>query len=170
MEDTETLEAFYAHTVSVYIDTGLCIVFFIITAFLFHQPVIAALISAASVLLMLTPCLLFRWGAALGRDIREKIAVANAETVDVIQGLREILIFNREAYYTAKVRKSTDELNKKEREDGLRKSVLGSFMYIIIGGTLTITVLHVYGRVSAGSMNLQGALWLVFVAEALVPA
>lgn len=171
MEDTETLEAFYAHTVSVYIDTGLCIVFFIITAFLFRQPVIAALISAASVLLMLTPCLLFRWGAALGRDIREKIAVANAETVDVIQGLREILIFNREAYYTAKVRKSTDELNKKEREDGLRKSVLGSFMYIIIGGTLTITVLHVYGRVSAGSMNLQGALvWLVFVAEALVPA
>ncbi|MCT2593477.1 ABC transporter ATP-binding protein/permease [Streptomyces sp. N2-109] len=92
MGDVEALEFFYAHTLAQFLASGT--VFGAGTAVLaVAQPELLAVVLPAAVLLVLIPVLEGPGQAARGALARRESAALSAETVETVDGLRELLAF-----------------------------------------------------------------------------
>ncbi len=169
MEDTEVLELFYAHTVNVYIVSFIFTVVVII-ATCFFDWVFASIILVSSILLLIIPFTLFNWGHKLDNSIREQIGTTNAEAIDTIQGLREILSFNREEFFINKMKRDTIKLNKVERKNGFRTGLQGAMIGLVMSFATIVSIYYGYTQILANQMTPSMLLIVIFLLpQSLVP-
>ncbi|MGP1454396.1 MAG: ABC transporter ATP-binding protein [Treponema sp.] len=170
IDDTEATEVFYAHTAGAYIIAVICTVLYL-TALIVLSLRIAAVVSAACILVAAVPYLFNPITKKIGDEIREDSAAVHAEAVDTVQGLREILIFGKEKKYIEKVARDTLRLNKKEMKDGRLKGAQGVIIHLITAAVLIASILCAHTEVIAGSLRPEMvSVVIVFALFAFIPA
>ncbi|WP_024466868.1 ABC transporter ATP-binding protein [Treponema pedis] len=169
VEDVEAMEVFYAHTAGAYIIAFVCTMLYLITLS-FLSIKIAIVIFAACILVAAVPYIFNPITKKIGDEIREGIALVNAEAVDTVQGLREILIFGKEEKYIKKVAADTLRLNKKEMKDGRFKGLYGLIINLITSAVLIATILLSHYEVIAGVLKPEMVpVIIVFSLFAFIP-
>ncbi len=170
VDDAESTEVFFAHTAGAYIVALVCTVLYL-TALAFLSPRIAAVVCAACILVAAVPYFFNPITKKVGDEIREGLASVNAEAVDTVQGLREILIFGKEKKYIEKVARDTLHLNKKEIKDGRFKGLQGLIINLITSAVLIASILFTHKEVIAGILKPEMiSVVLVFSLFAFIPA
>ncbi|EPF30415.1 hypothetical protein HMPREF9194_00732 [Treponema maltophilum ATCC 51939] len=170
VDDAESTEVFFAHTAGAYIVALVCTVLYL-TALAFLSPRIAAVVCAACILVAAVPYFFNPITKKVGDEIREGLAAVNAEAVDTVQGLREILIFGKEKKYIEKVARDTLRLNKKEIKDGRFKGLQGLIINLITSAVLIASILFTHKEVIAGILKPEMiSVVLVFSLFAFIPA
>ena len=170
VDDAESTEVFFAHTAGAYIVALVCTVLYL-TALAFLSPRIAAVVCAACILVAAVPYFFNPVTKRVGDEIREGLASVNAEAVDTVQGLREILIFGKEKKYIEKVARDTLHLNKKEIKDGRFKGLQGLIINLITSAVLIASILFTHKEVIAGILKPEMiSVVLVFSLFAFIPA
>ena len=170
VDDAESTEVFFAHTAGAYIVAFVCTVLYL-TALAFLSPRIAAVVCAACILVAAVPYFFNPVTKRVGDEIREGLASVNAEAVDTVQGLREILIFGKEKKYIEKVARDTLHLNKKEIKDGRFKGLQGLIINLITSAVLIASILFTHKEVIAGILKPEMiSVVLVFSLFAFIPA
>lgn len=110
MADIEKLEWFYAHTAgNVIVATVVTIGAFTTLAVIFH-PLLALVLLLVLILILTIPLWLSRLAARQGQTLLERLAEVNADTVDAIQGLREIVTFGQNENQLKKLSTRNDRL------------------------------------------------------------
>jgi ATP-binding cassette subfamily B protein len=148
MSDVETLEWFYAHTF------GACVIALAV-------PLLT--LAGLAFLHVLLPVVLLPWLFAMlsvpfwfgkkanpdGAEIRMALADVNAEIIDGIQGIKEILSFGYGSAYIQKLRKYNRALTKAQtrngRRIGLENGLLNLFMSLGLLSVLLSALLLVIG-------------------------
>ncbi|MBB6553229.1 thiol reductant ABC exporter subunit CydC [Nonomuraea rubra] len=90
ISDVEQLELWFAHTLSPLI-SAVTVPVAALTALAAFHPALAAALAPALILLALLPAWLRKRAAAQGAKLRAELGELNAEAVDTLQGLRELL-------------------------------------------------------------------------------
>ncbi|TDC08055.1 thiol reductant ABC exporter subunit CydC [Nonomuraea longispora] len=90
ISDVEQLELWFAHTLSPLI-SAVTVPVAALTALAVFHPALAAALAPALILLALLPAWLRKHAAAQGARLRAELGELNAEAVDTLQGLRELL-------------------------------------------------------------------------------
>ncbi|WP_431930137.1 thiol reductant ABC exporter subunit CydC [Nonomuraea jabiensis] len=90
ISDVEQLELWFAHTLSPLI-SAVTVPVAALTALAVFHPALAAALAPALILLALLPAWLRKRAAAQGAKLRAELGELNAEAVDALQGLRELL-------------------------------------------------------------------------------
>ena len=169
VEDVEATEVFYAHTAGSYIIAFVCTVLYL-TALSFLSFKISAAVFAACILVAAIPYFFNPITKKIGEEIRDGLAEVNAEAVDTVQGLREILIFGKEKKYIEKVTADTLRLNKKEIRDGRFKGLHSLVINLITSAVLISTILLAHSEVIAGSLKPEMvSVVIIFSLFAFVP-
>jgi len=169
VEDVEATEVFYAHTAGSYIIAFVCTVLYL-TALSFISFKISAAVFAACILVAAVPYFFNPITKKIGEEIRDGLAEVNAEAVDTVQGLREILIFGKEKKYIEKVTADTLRLNKKEIRDGRFKGLHSLVINLITSAVLISTILLAHSEVIAGSLKPEMvSVVIIFSLFAFVP-
>ncbi len=169
VEDVEATEVFYAHTAGSYIIAFVCTVLYL-TALSFLSFKISAAVFAACILVAAVPYFFNPITKKIGEEIRDGLAEVNAEAVDTVQGLREILIFGKEKKYIEKVTVDTLHLNKKEIRDGRFKGLHSLVINLITSAVLISTILLAHSEVIAGSLKPEMvSVVIIFSLFAFVP-
>ena len=169
VEDVEATEVFYAHTAGSYIIAVVCTVLYL-TALSFLSFKISAAVFAACILVAAVPYFFNPITKKIGEEIRDGLAEVNAEAVDTVQGLREILIFGKEKKYIEKVAADTLRLNKKEIRDGRFKGLHSLVINLITSAVLISTILLAHSEVIAGSLKPEMvSVVIIFSLFAFVP-
>lgn len=169
VEDVEATEVFYAHTAGSYIIAFVCTVLYLaVLSFLSFK--ISAAVFAACILVAAVPYFFNPITKKIGEEIRDGLAEVNAEAVDTVQGLREILIFGKEKKYIEKVAADTLRLNKKEIRDGRFKGLHSLVINLITSAVLISTILLAHSEVIAGSLKPEMvSVVIIFSLFAFVP-
>ena len=169
VEDVEATEVFYAHTAGSYIIAFVCTVLYL-TALSFLSFKISVAVFAACILVAAVPYFFNPITKKIGEEIRDGLAKVNAEAVDTVQGLREILIFGKEKKYIEKVTADTLRLNKKEIRDGRFKGLHSLVINLITSAVLISTILLAHSEVIAGSLKPEMvSVVIIFSLFAFVP-
>ncbi|MGI0518275.1 thiol reductant ABC exporter subunit CydC [Treponema denticola] len=169
VEDVEATEVFYAHTAGSYIIAFVCTVLYL-TALSFLSFKISVAVFAACILVAAVPYFFNPITKKIGEEIRDGLAEVNAEAVDTVQGLREILIFGKEKKYIEKVTADTLRLNKKEIRDGRFKGLHSLIINLITSAVLISTILLAHSEVIAGSLKPEMvSVVIIFSLFAFVP-
>ena len=169
VEDVEATEVFYAHTAGSYIIAFVCTVLYL-AALSFLSFKISAAVFAACILVAAVPYFFNPITKKIGEEIRDGLAEVNAEAVDTVQGLREILIFGKEKKYIEKVAADTLRLNKKEIRDGRFKGLHSLVINLITSAVLISTILLAHSEVIAGSLKPEMvSVVIIFSLFAFVP-
>ena len=169
VEDVEATEVLYAHTAGSYIIAFVCTVLYL-TALSFLSFKISAAVFAACILVAAVPYFFNPITKKIGEEIRDGLAEVNAEAVDTVQGLREILIFGKEKKYIEKVAADTLRLNKKEIRDGRFKGLHSLVINLITSAVLISTILLAHSEVIAGSLKPEMvSVVIIFSLFAFVP-
>ncbi|CAM2005484.1 ABC transporter ATP-binding protein [Acanthopleuribacter pedis] len=140
MADVETLEWFYAHTVGSLIVILLVPTCILATLFLLH-PVLPWLLVPLVLAVAVIPALFANRAAQQGRTLREAVGRAGAETVDALQGLRELSMFDRKGFWFQLLEKRSQKLAAARvafgRRDGLEGALAAAFSSL---GMLTVLI------------------------------
>lgn len=150
--DVEVLELFLAHTFGAFIVA--VIVTVVITILLWGiSPLLTAMMLVFAVVLGTVPYLMKKKAEAQGFDVREKMADANAVTIEGIQGLRELLTLNGVARYKEKNRASMQRLYDAQLKYGRRQGTESLLTQIAVG-CFTVAVMGVTaGLVTSGRVD-----------------
>lgn len=144
MADVEVLEWFYAHTVGAYIIAFVVPIIYLGILAYIHWLLPLALLPIL-VLVATIPFWFSEKAVQQGKETRRKLGVVNAEVVDGVQGMREIVAFGRGKTYLEKLDKHTLDLAESQVADGKRLGLEGGlingFMSI---GMVTILLLASY--------------------------
>ena len=142
MADVETLEWFYAHTYgAAVIAVVVPIIVLIVISVLIH-PLIALILIPWIILTITVPFWFKEMADTDGKKIRESLAVVNAEVVDGIQGVREILSFGYESHYLQKIRKANKILTSIQTKYGSRQGVENALLnFSMSAGLICVSVL-----------------------------
>ncbi|WP_433330252.1 thiol reductant ABC exporter subunit CydC [Spirillospora sp. CA-294931] len=102
MADVETTEMFFAHTAGDYLGAVLVSLASLTVIAVFDWR--TALVTAAlMVAVAIVPFVLARRAAAQGRALRGELGALNAEALDGVQGLRELVVFGRGGWYLSRL-------------------------------------------------------------------
>lgn len=145
MADVETLEWFYAHTYgAAIIALAVPVIVLIFIAAAIHISIALVLIPWL-ILTITVPFWLKKHSDVDGKIIRENLAAINAEVVDGIQGVREILSFGYESWYLKKLKAANEALTSIQRKYGARQGAESGFLNLFVSaGLLSVTVTCVY--------------------------
>ena len=154
MADVETLEWFYAHTYGATIIASVVPVIILITISVLIHPLVAIVLIPWIMLTLSVPFWFKKMADEDGRTIRENLAKVNAEVMDGIQGIKEILSFGYESWYLKKIKAANKALTSVQVKYGSRLGIesglLNSFM---AAGLLSVTGVSLYlilnGRMGA---------------------
>lgn len=109
VSDIEILELFFAHTAGS-IAVAVIVPILSLTALAIINITLAEVLLVFLVLLALMPRLAFRLGSALGDRLRAELARLNAQVLDSLQGMRDILAFGYENARRDLLCRETDNL------------------------------------------------------------
>ncbi len=146
MADVETLEWFFAHTVG-----ALLVIAFVppcVLAVLFWiDPWLPWLLLPLVAAVAVIPALFARRAAQQGATLRAALGRAGAETIDTLQGLRELAVFDQRGFWFNLLEQRSDQLTAARvafgRRDGLEAaaaaalSALGMFTMLVVAARLT---------------------------------
>jgi thiol reductant ABC exporter CydC subunit len=122
ISDVEELESFFAHTLGPLVVAVAVPVAALIALLAFHWALALALLPAL-VLLASVPVWLRKRAEAQGSELRQRIGNLSAESVDTLQGLRELIAFGASKQHLRKVRESDRALQDTKVANGLRSGV-----------------------------------------------
>ena len=164
MSDVETFEWFYAHTVGTFIVAVVVPLGALITLAAMHWTLPLALLPA-TLAAATVPFWLRKRAAAQGRRLRENLGSLNAEVVDGVQGLREVVAFGQGQRFLEGLLRSSRSLVSAQVAHGSRAGGERAVTSVIITlGMVSIVVVAAY-LVSSGS--LAPALYPVAVILAI---
>jgi ATP-binding cassette subfamily C protein CydC len=145
MSDIQLVELFFAHTLSPMV-VATVIPLGALIALAFVDPLIAAALLPALLAVASVPWWLRRRSAAQGRAQRSAYGGLSAETVDRVQGLREILIFGQQDAQLDRLDRASDQVGRAQaahaRRSGTERGLLdgltaiGMLVVLAVTGTL----------------------------------
>jgi len=147
MGDVELLEGFFAHlgiTATIAALTSLGTV----AALGVLHPVFAPVAAAGLLLLAVAPTVLARRSQRLGEQLRSELGGLNAEVVDGIQGLRELIAFRQTASWTGRVRARTVAYQARQRAHGRATGLQAAVTDLVMSVTIVAILLL---AISAGA-------------------
>ena len=141
MADVEILEWFYAHTFGAFL-VAVIVPGVVLFAMGFIHWLLPLMLIPWIVLACTAPLWLREKADEQGRLVRTYLAEVNAEIVDGIQGLREILSFGYEADYLKKLDQSNKVLNRSQLDYGKRLGTEGGIVdaFVSLGMNLFKTM------------------------------
>ncbi|MXZ03348.1 MAG: thiol reductant ABC exporter subunit CydC [Chloroflexi bacterium] len=119
MADIESLEWFYAHTVGSFIVAVIVPVLAFVTLGFLHWTLPLVLLPFA-LLVASVPILLRRRAARQGDALRADLGNLNAEVVDGVQGLRELMAFGAQKRFLANLETHSNRLVRSQLVHGMR--------------------------------------------------
>ena len=152
MADVDTVEWFYAHTVGTFIVAVVVPLGALLTLASMHWLLPLALLPA-TLAVATVPFWLRKRAAAQGRRLRETLGSLNAEVVDGVQGLREIVAFGQGQRFLEGLRRSSRSLVGAQVAHGRRAGGEQAVTSVLITlGMVSIVVAAAY-LVSSGSLS-----------------
>jgi ABC-type multidrug transport system fused ATPase/permease subunit len=154
MGDVETLEWFLAHTF------GTAIVSFVITililfALSFVHILLSIIMLVFAALVVSTSFIFHKRADKQGREVREKLAEANAVTIEGIHGLRELLTLNFLESYKEKNKATMQNLYDAQIRYSRRQGIENMLMQILVGMFTVIVMGLAAGFVAGGIIDFK---------------
>lgn len=135
MADVEVLEWFFAHTAGAFLIAVIVPVIILIVMGLIY-PLLPLVLLPWIFLVFSIPLWLRKKADRQGKVTRERLAEVNAETVDGTQGIREILSFNFEQGFLARLKHYTGLLYQSQIIYGKRLGAEGALLNAAVSLTL----------------------------------
>lgn len=155
MADVEVLEWFFAHTAGTFIVAVAVPAVILIGEWLIHPLLPLALIPWVFLVFSI-PFWLRKRAEKQGKETRERLAEVNAETIDGVQAIREILSFTFEKGFINRLRYFTRRLYKSQTAYGSRLGLEGA----LLNAGVSLTLLFVLAVSALLVMNGQlAASW-----------
>jgi ATP-binding cassette, subfamily C, bacterial CydC len=163
--DVNTTEQFIAHTAGDYIGTALVSVLALVVI-----ARIDPLTGFSTLLLMLLvavlPYLLARQADREGARLRAELATLNAEVVDGVQGLRELVIFKQTTAYLGRLLDRTRRFEAHQLRYARRAGLEQSISDLLLAMAALVTPLVASRALSAGHLEVRWLPVLVVLAMA----
>ncbi|NJO81364.1 MAG: ABC transporter ATP-binding protein [Blastochloris sp.] len=141
MTDIETIEWFYAHTAGTVVVAVLVVMGALIALGALHWLLPLALLPAV-VLVSTAPLWLSRRAARHGQALRTQLGEVNADVVDSVQGLREIVAFGQGQTWLARLGQQSQTLVRTQLAHGSRAGLEGATITSLVSvGTLAVLAL-----------------------------
>jgi len=167
--DAELMEHFYAHTLADYVGAVVVPVAALVALWLIH-PLAALLLLPFLLLVGSVPYWLSRRAGEQGRAVMGELGRLNAETVEVIQGQRELAAFGRGQDFLDKLMKRTRGLAAAQRRYGARAGLEHAAIDALTALAVLAMALLGVGLVSGGGLDRAlFPLALVLAGGALTP-
>lgn len=169
MEDVEALEIFFAHVMGDYIIAFIStLVFFLIFAKFSLQYALISLFCA--LLIALVPSSFSNTKGKIANSLRKRRGDNNAMALDIIQGLREILIFNREKKYIRRLEKDTLSLNRLEIKDGFYTGLQNMLINLLVSGFAISFIIMAHKLYLGGNLDrVYISVFIVMVLNIFIP-
>ena len=152
MADIETAEWFYAHTVGTFVVAVVVPLMAFVTLGLMHWTLPLVLLPFA-VLVATAPLVLRRRAARQGDALRADLGNLNAEVVDGVQGLRELVAFGSQRRYLANLESHSNRLVRSQLVYGMRAGLeQGAVVAFMSCGMLSVVAVAA-GHVSRGDLD-----------------
>ncbi|MEV5409839.1 ABC transporter ATP-binding protein [Thermopolyspora sp. NPDC052614] len=153
ISDVEQLELWFAHTLSPLVSAATVPVAALTALGVFH-PALALALAPALVALALVPAWLRRRAQAHGAELRARVGELNAEAVDTLQGLRELITSGAEARRLDRLAVQDERLLKAKiahgRRSGLEHAVTNALTTLgLLSVLLTAALLVTSGDLDA---------------------
>lgn len=153
MADVEILEVFFAHTAGSVIVAAIVPLFALLALGLLH-PLLPLVLLPWIIGVLCVPLLLRKKADLQGQENRSRLAGVNAEAVDGVQGIKEIITFNYEANYLKRLAKFSDLLGESQvaygkrlgREAAVLNSLWSLSMLTVLGTSAWLVVTGQMGR------------------------
>jgi ABC-type multidrug transport system fused ATPase/permease subunit len=140
MADVERLEWFYAHTAGNMITAALATLgAFAALALVFH-PLLAFALLPVLALVVSVPLWLSRSADRQGAALRERLADVNADVVDGVQGLREVVTFGRGPEMLRKLGRRNDALLRAYLAYDSRRGLENAATAALVGGGMALAL------------------------------
>lgn len=167
--DAELMEFFYAHTLADYVGAAVVPFAALVVLFLIH-PLVALALLPFLPLVGSVPFWLARRTGEQGRIVMEKLGLLNAETVEVIQGQRELAIFGRTRDFLARLMEHTQALAAAQRRYGSRAGLENAAIDMLTALAVLTASLVGIALVEQGSLDRAlFPLVIVLAGGALAP-
>ncbi|UFP93900.1 ABC transporter ATP-binding protein [Gloeobacter morelensis] len=163
MSDVEMLEWFYAHTVGTFVVAVVVPVGALIALATLHGLLVLSLLPAL-VLVVSIPLWFGRRASREGKALRRQLGEVNAEVVDAVQGLREIVAFGQGGYFGERLARRDRELRKSQMAHGGRAGLEGA----LTNGAVSLGMLCVLA--AAAYLVARGSLGFAFFPLSIVLA
>ncbi len=152
--DVEILELFLAHTfggfvVAVFMTLAITSVLCVIS------PILSVLMLLAAVGVFMVPYVMKKLAESQGRVVRERLADANSVTIEGVQGLRELLLFNSVESYRKKNTRFMNDMYTAQRSYGNRKGIEGLLTQILTGAVTVAVMIVSAALVSSGKLEFS---------------
>ncbi|MEX5635192.1 ABC transporter ATP-binding protein [Parafrankia sp. FMc2] len=172
MADVELLEQFFAHLAPTAFAAALVSVASIV-ALATINPLVAIVFAGGVLTVAVLPALFARWADARAADLRASLGVLNADVVDGVRGMTELLLARRVDSWSDRVAASTRRYislqRRQARAEGAQSAVTDLLVAATVILTLMIVVTAAAGTGSGGMTLATGALAVMLVAGALRP-
>jgi ABC-type multidrug transport system fused ATPase/permease subunit len=151
MGDVEILEWFLAHTFGSAI-VSVLVTLLLLAALGWIHGALSMLMLVFAVLVSATPFIFQRRADVQGRETREKLALANAVTIEGIHGLRDLLTLNFLERYKEKNRAAMQDLYRSQIQYSRRQGVETMLMQFCAGAFMVIVMGFAAALVAQGSI------------------
>jgi ATP-binding cassette subfamily C protein CydC len=163
MSDVETLEWFYAHTVGSFV-VAVIVALVVLLVLAAMHPLLPLMVLLPIVGVATAPFWFFRRAARQGQALRTHLGEVNAEVVDGVQGLREIVTFGQEAAQLDKLSRQNRVLLRAQFAHGRRSGLEGAIISTLVSlGLLSVLAL-------AATLVAHGALALSLLPVSVILA
>ncbi|HWL43664.1 MAG TPA: ABC transporter ATP-binding protein [Ilumatobacter sp.] len=152
MSDVETLEWFYAHAAAqfaVTVATPLAAVAILFTV----DPALGAVVLPLAVALATVPLWLARRADRQGAVLRTAIADLHADTVDAVQGLRELAAFGATQRFRQRLRQRSSDLARAQSAHGRRAGFEAAVSDLLVAMAMIATVVVSARLVRGGDLS-----------------
>ena len=152
MADIETAEWFYAHTVGTFLVAVVVPLLAFATLGVMHWTLALVLLPFA-VLVAGAPLVLRRRAARQGEALRTDLGNLNAEVVDGVQGLRELVAFGSQRRFLANLESHSNRLVRSQLVYGMRAGIeQGAVVAFMSCGMLSVIAVAA-NHVSSGDLD-----------------
>ena len=146
MADIETVEWFYAHTVGTFVVAVVVPLLAFVTLGVMHWTLPLVLLPFAF-LVAIAPIVLRRRAARQGDALRANLGNLNAEVVDGVQGLRELVAFGSQRRFLDNLESHSNRLVRSQLVYGMRagieKGAVVAFMSCGMLSVVAVAAIHV---------------------------
>ncbi|MCS7288072.1 MAG: ABC transporter ATP-binding protein/permease [Roseiflexus sp.] len=168
MADIEQLEWFYAHTVADVLIAIIVTVGALAGLGLIH-PILPVVLFPALILVCTVPIWLQRRAEEQGVQLRQRLGEVNANVVDSVHGLREVVIFGRGADQLERLARHNRALFDVEVKYGKRAGAEAAVSGVIVACGMLATLIAAAMLTSNGSVAAQLFPVAIILAAAILP-
>lgn len=163
MSDVEYIETFFAHTLAPII-IGTVVPLIVLLVLSAISPWFALLMLPFYLLMgLLVPILSFKSAAADGREYREKLSGMNSRLTENLQGLRELMLFNRDGERLDELLEATEDCSSSYRRIRANEGLLAGLVEVIILAAAASVIALGAVLVSRNLIGIEGLVSAVVI-------